>query len=470
MAKIHEVLVLDDEVGTAEFLAGILRRQGHQVSVALNLTDAKKLISTHPFAVVVSDLRLGPDEGTELIPFSKQQTSPPALIFITGYGSMDTAVSALHDGAFDYISKPDNLLEIESDLVSVVSHAIRHFEITLGQSSALAQPKAAEERSMVGTSSAMVRVYRTIAKAALTRENVLIFGESGTGKELVARAIHENSACGNKPFIAVNCCALTETLLESELFGHVRGSFTGATQNKRGLFEEAHEGTLFLDEIGDVSPSIQVKLLRAIQEGEIKPVGATESRKVDVRLVAATHRDLTKAIHEGTFREDLFYRLKVVLIEMPPLRDRQKDIPDLVNYFLGRYVARTGKAITQVSDEAMELLLTYPWPGNIRELENAVSRAATMTSSNVLYPEDFPSEILHTEEKLPVEPHYFATKTVGESLEELEKRHIASTLEGVNHNKSKAAEILGIDRATLYRKAFKYGIFSKADARPTGTP
>jgi transcriptional regulator with PAS, ATPase and Fis domain len=332
-------------------------------------------------------------------------------------------------------------------------------------------PKAADQRSMVGTSPAMVKVYRTIAKAALTRENVLIYGESGTGKELVARAIHENSACGKKPFVAVNCCALTETLLESELFGHVRGAFTGATQNKRGLFEEAHEGTLFLDEIGDLSPTLQVKLLRAIQEGEIKPVGATESRKVDVRLVAATHRDLTKAIQENLFREDLFYRLKVVLIEMPPLRERQKDIPDLVNYFLSRYIARTGKPITAISDDAMELLLTYPWPGNIRELENAVSRAATMASSNILYPEDFPSEILHTEEKIPVEHavSFAAAKTSGESLEELEKRHIANTLEEVNHNKSKAAEILGIDRATLYRKAFKYGIFSKADSRSAGT-
>jgi len=279
----------------------------------------------------------------------------------------------------------------------------------------------------------------------------------------------------------VNCCALAENLLESELFGHVRGSFTGAVQNKRGLFEDADGGTIFLDEIGDISLSLQVKLLRAIQEGEIKPVGSNDVRKVSVRVITATHRNLPQYVQEGKFREDLYYRLKVISIDMPPLRERRQDIPELVQYFASRCAQKAGKALTGVSDDAMEFLMKYPWPGNIRELENAIGRAAAMATTPVLFPEDFPPEILNASSIS--EPVVTASADVaanapavpattqaipGESLEDLERRHIAQTLQRVNYNKSRAADILGIDRVTPYRKAFKYGLISKGASRKGG--
>jgi DNA-binding NtrC family response regulator len=473
-AEVTEVLVVDDEQSTAEYLAEVLRAEGYRVTLAFTLSEAIEILRERSFALVVSDLCLESAQGTTLLPFIKKADHPPEVIFITGYGSVETAVSALHEGAFDYISKPTDLREIEGDLKAVVARAIKHRQV-MEQDPPMA-PTVADGRSMVGTSPVMVRVYRNLAKASLTRENVLIAGESGTGKELVARAIHEKSSWSNQPFVTVNCCALTETLLESELFGHVRGSFTGATHNKKGLFEEADGGTLFLDEIGDISLALQVKLLRAIQEGEIKPVGSAETRKVNVRLVAATHRNLQKYVQEGKFREDLYYRLKVILIEMPPLRERQKDIPELTQFFLNRYAQKTGKRITSVAEDAMARLLQYSWPGNVRELENAIARAVAMTSSTSLFAEDFPAEIAGGGKSSYAEP----VEALGpglegpsieapnvESLEDIEKRHIARTLESVNFNKSKAAEILGIDRVTLYRKAFKYGILSKGSAHTT---
>ncbi len=482
-ATVHgpaQVLVVDDEPSTAEFLANLLRAEGYEVAVAHGVPQASKLLLERPFSVVVSDLRLGADEGTALLPVVKQAANPPAILFVTGFGDVDSAVNALHDGAFDYISKPINLGEIEADLKSVVARAIKHHDQADGEGDTVPVPQDNDTRTMVGGSTPMVKVYRAVAKAAMSRETVLISGESGTGKELVAHAIHEKSQWADKPFVAVNCCALTETLLESELFGHVRGSFTGATQNKRGLFEEATGGTLFLDEVGDVSLALQVKLLRAIQEGEIKPVGSNDTRKVDVRIVAATHRDLVKAVQEGRFREDLYYRLKVILIEMPALRERQRDIPDLIHHFMARYSKRTGKHLTAISDEAMALLLNYSWPGNIRELENAISRAASMASSNVLYPEDFPDEVANrpvakashdgaASGDMPTASSNFVmpglqTPETQQSLEQLERLHIAKVLQSVNYNKSKAADILGIDRVTLYRKVFKYGIFAKVNS------
>ena len=312
-------------------------------------------------------------------------------------------------------------------------------------------------RTLLGKSPQIVEVYKTLARATMSPSNVLIIGESGTGKELVARGIHDNSPRRSKAFVAVNCGALTESLLESELFGHVKGSFTGAIAKKPGLFEDANGGTVFLDEIGDMPLSIQVKVLRVIQEGEFKPVGSNEMKKCDVRIIAATHRDLEAQVAEGKFREDLYYRLKVVLIELPPLRDRMGDLPELVGSFLARFADKIGKKVSHISEEAMELLYHYPWPGNVRELEHAIERAVTMTRTNVLYPEDFPPEIVqyqHAEQAASKEPP-------PTSLEDVEREHILRVLEEAGYNKSKAAAILGIDRKTLHRKAQRYKIHLK---------
>jgi len=461
-----KILVVDDEKPTAEFIGSVLSSQNYQVTIATSADQAMSMIREAYFPIIVSDIQLGEPDGMALLSFVKKQPGDPSvLIFITGHGSVDTAVKAMQEGAFDYISKPINLLEIEDELISLVHRALKHLEYSK-ETAATPIPKLqSSSASMIGKSPQIVKVYRTIAKVAMSRSNVLITGESGTGKELVARAIHDNSQRASKPFVTVNCCALNENLLESELFGHVKGSFTGATGNKVGLFEEANHGTLFLDEIGDISPALQVKLLRVLQEGEIKPVGAMENRKVDVRVIAATHRNLETLVAEGKFRDDLYYRLKVILIEMPPLRERVEDLPELVKYFLARSSQKTGKAVSSVSEDLMKLILNYPWPGNIRELENSIERATAMSSSPILFPEDFQPELLKNREETtapatedsPVELAP-TSSPAPRSLEELEKEHIIRTLHEVKFNKSKAASILGIDRVTLYRKASRYGI------------
>ncbi|MBY0369822.1 sigma-54 dependent transcriptional regulator [bacterium] len=469
------ILVVDDEPHAAKFISELLQADGQQTEMAHDIAGASAALEKGSFDLVLCDMRLDHEEGTELLPAVKRLQPDCLTVFITGYGSVDTAVRAIHEGAFDYISKPLDLIQMETELKTVVARTLKHRE-TLGakKGASLDIPiNNEDERHMVGRSSAMISVYGALARAALSRENVLITGESGTGKELVATAIHEKGPWAAKPFVTVNCCALSENLLESELFGHVRGAFTGAVQNKRGLFEVANGGTLFLDEIGDISLSLQVKLLRAIQEGEIKPVGSNETVRVDVRVIVATHRDLPQYVLDGKFREDLFYRLKVISIQMPPLRDRVSDIPDLVRYFASRFAAKTGKPLTSVSEEAMDFLTHYSWPGNIRELENAIGRAAAMSRTATLFPEDFPPEIMdgdvssHSPATIAAAASH-ASETVisaGESLEELERRHIANTLQSVGFNKSRAADILGIDRVTLYRKAFKYGLISKGGPR-----
>lgn len=476
------ILIVDDEPHAAKFISELLQVDGHQTALAHDLGRARNWLSERKFDLVLCDMRLDGEVGTDLLPAVKEKQPECLTVFVTGYGSVDTAVRAIHEGAFDYISKPLDLIEIESELKSMVVRTLKHRASLRSKAPSLSiKPMKDEERQMVGRSPSMISVYGSLARASLSRENVLVTGESGTGKELVAHAIHEKGPWADKPFVTVNCCALSENLLESELFGHVRGAFTGAISNKRGLFEVADGGTLFLDEIGDISLSLQVKLLRALQEGEIKPVGSNEVLKVDVRVIAATHRDLPQYVQEGKFREDLYYRLKVISIHMPPLRERISDIPDLVQHFAARFANKTGKTLYSVSDEAMDFLVHYSWPGNIRELENAIGRAAAMSRTPTLFPEDFPPEIMgdtttsavhaHSHEGSESQVHpsprtiHETTISPGESLEDIERRHIANTLQSVNFNKSRAADILGIDRVTLYRKAFKYGLISKGGPR-----
>lgn len=462
MAENH-VLVIDDDRPTATVVGDIVRRQGHSVTIASSFDEALRVLAgSSRFNVVISDINLDHQDGTLLVGPIKAANPQSQVIFLTGYGNIDGAVKALHDGAFDYLSKPMDLALLEIELPPVLNKAIRQIESAQNRPELVRAADGDSQRSIIGKSAQMVRIYYAVAKASLNRENVLISGESGTGKELIAKAIHEKSPWKDKPFVTVNCCALTETLLESELFGHTKGSFTGAICNKKGLFELANGGTLFLDEIGDISPAMQVKLLRVIQDGEIRAVGASESMQVDVRVVAATHRNLAQRVADGLFREDLYYRLKVILIDVPPLRSRKSDLPDLIHYFVRRFLKRTHKSAVTVSPEAMSLLLDHSWPGNIRELENAVGRAISMSSTSLLYPEDFPEEIRRQAAMLYTAPLSQPDTTVSnptpESLEEVEKKHILKTLESVNYNKSRAAEILGIDRVTLYRRANRYGL------------
>jgi DNA-binding NtrC family response regulator len=443
-----KVLIVDDDEVTRKLLKEVLQKAGYAVQLAGSGEEAIQQLSLQKFPIVISDIRMMEMDGMAVLKEVKRIHSQSAVILMTGFGSMEGAIQAIQQGAFDYVSKPFKMDELKA----IVARATKHWESLreVREGSGPVQLEATA-KSVIGKSPKIVEVYKTLARAAMSASTVLVSGESGTGKELVARAIHDNSARRNKKFTAVNCGALAESLLESELFGHVKGAFTGAISDKKGLFEDSHGGTLFLDEIGDITPALQIKLLRVLQENEIKPVGLSDVKKVDVRVIAATHRELENLVRAGKFREDLYYRLKVISIELPPLRERMEDLPYLVEHFLGRYAEKNRKMVSHVSEEAMRLLKAYSWPGNIRELEHAIERAVAMSNTAVLFPEDFPSEILRgvQTQEVPVQ---------NTSLEDMEKYHIVSVLQKVNFNKSRASEVLGIDRATLYRKAQRYGI------------
>ncbi len=453
-----KILVVDDDEVTRKLLREILEKEGYKVQLAPNGESAIRAMRQEVFPVIISDIRMLELDGMAVLREVKKLSKKSAVILMTGFGSMEGAVEAIKEGAFDYMSKPFKMDELRL----VVSRAAKHWESQNQKTPRSSSSMARLPKALIGKSPKIVEIYKTLARAALSASNVLIIGESGTGKELVARAIHDNSQRQEqgKNFVAVNCGALAETLLESELFGHVKGSFTGAITDKKGLFEEANGGTLFLDEIGDISPALQIKLLRVIQENEYKPVGSFESKKVDVRIISATHRNLDELVKSGKFREDLFYRLKVILIELPPLRERVEDLPDLAEYFIARYSEKNKKAVSHISEDAMELLKTFSWPGNIRELEHTIERAIAMTNTSVLFPEDFPPEIVRGESVSVALSGVVNgdSRTAAHSLEEIEKAHILKVLQDVKFNKSKAAEVLGIDRATLYRKAQRYGI------------
>ena len=451
--KKSRVLVVDDDRVTLDLLQEVLEEEGFEVILASDGNDALRRMDPG-FFLVLSDIRMAGLDGLELLGQMRKRYPSTFVILMTGFGNLEGAVRAIQEGAFDYISKPFRI----EDLKALVARAHKQWRLLQeeGQLPA-ASPAPSAKRSLIGRSPQILDVYKNLARAALSSSAVLITGESGTGKELVARAVHENSLRREKKFLAINCGSLNDSLLESELFGHVKGSFTGAITDKQGLLDEAHGGTLFLDEIGDVSPSLQVKLLRVLQEGEFKPVGSNEVKRVDLRIIAATHRNLEEMIRTGRFRDDLYYRLKVIEIRLPPLRERLVDLPDLVNHFVALYAQANRKTISHVSPEAMERLIAYPWPGNVRELENAIERAVAMSSSPVLFPEDFVG-IMESEAREEEEAK-------GSSLEAMEKDHILRVLKDTQYNKSKASAVLGIDRATLYRKAQRYGIELKADLR-----
>jgi two-component system response regulator AtoC len=441
------IFVCDDDTSSRELLARILGAEGHRVTALSDGREALERLSGSdgPPDLVVSDIRMGDLDGLALTDALRQRAPETPVILVTAFGNIDGAVDAIRRGAFDYISKPYDVDAIKV----VVARALEQRRLAL-ENRALRRNLRDKYRleNVVGRSEAMLQVYKTAARVAMTDATVLIEGESGTGKELVARAIHSASPRAPRPFVAVDCGAIAEGVLESELFGHARGAFTGAQATRRGLFEEANQGTLFLDEIGDVGPNLQARLLRALQEGTIRRVGTNEPIAVDVRVVAATNKDLEQAVKESRFREDLFYRLNVVTIRIPPLRDRREDIPLLAEHFAAKHGRAEGAA---VSPAARDLLVAYDWPGNVRELENVVARALALNPSGVILPEDLPEHVRSGKPGAPPPSGLPAAPQDRPTLAELERRYAAQVLTETGGNKTRAAEVLGIDRKTLYR-------------------
>src|SRR5436309_9826281 len=393
MGELARILVVDDDLASRGLMAQILAEDGHQVTVASDGAEALNLLRDEQqrggegFDAVVSDIRMVEADGLEVLDWVAKNAVETPVVLVTAFGNVDGAVGAIRRGAYDYISKPYDVNAIKL----VVDRALRHRRLATENRRLKREIREKYAlQNVVGRSDTMLQVYKTAARVALTDATVLVVGESGTGKELVARAIHGASRRSHGPFIAVDCGAIAEGVLESELFGDARGSFTGATATRRGLFEEASSGTLFLDEIGDIGPRIQGQLLRVLQEGEIRRVGESTAVKVDARVVAATNKDLAAEVKAGRFREDLFYRLNVVTIPLPPLRDRREDVPLLAEHFAAKHAGARGATLTT---EARDALLAYDWPGNVRELENAVARALALNPGGTILPEDLPEPV-----------------------------------------------------------------------------
>jgi two-component system response regulator AtoC len=446
------LLVVDDDEASCSVVAEALQAEGYEVAVARGGTEALALARDKVFDLVISDIRMPDLDGLGLLRGLREATPDLSVILMTAFGNVEAALRAITEGAYDYVSKPLHLEELLLTVRRAIEqrrlvHENRRFRETIQERYQLG--------NIVGVSSPMLEVFKLIARVAPIRSTVLISGESGTGKEVVARALHYNGPRASGPFVTIDCAGLAENLLESELFGHVRGAFTGAIAARRGLFEMGHGGTVFLDEIGDIGSNIQAKLLRVLELQEVKPVGSNDSIRIDVRLIAATNKDLQTAVREGRFREDLYYRLNVVSIHLPPLRERPQDIPALARHFLQKYAAANGKAIDRLAPETMARLEAYPWPGNVRELENAIERAVAVSRHPVLLPEDLPHHVTGG----PPGAGTDASPSDGLlSLEELTGRHLRRVLAFTGNNKKRAAEILGIDRRTLYRMLARYSL------------
>jgi len=437
------VLVVDDERSNVESLEKILLREGIRVLSAPDAKRALELVRTHRVHVVLTDLMMPGTTGLELLRAIKQVAPDVEVVLMTAYGSVEAAVSAMREGAYDFVEKPLK----RASIVKSVRKAAERQKLVAENTSLKAEIKRLAHREIVGSSPALRRVIDMSTQAAPSQATVLILGESGTGKELLARCIHERSGRARAPFIAVNCAAIPETILESELFGHERGAFTGATGKKDGRFAKAAGGTLFLDEIGELSPSVQVKLLRVLQEGEYEPLGGN-TQKADVRIVAATNRDLVGEVGAGRFREDLFYRLNVIAITAPPLRARREDVPLLVDHFLGLYCAKNGRPRLHPTRGALDRMMDYAWPGNVRELENVIERAVVLSRGDALGESDLPDHIASATPSAPTQ----LTFEVGTTLDEIELRVIRETLRHTKGDKSVAAQLLGISTRTIYRK------------------
>jgi len=449
MFRQANILVMDDEETMRDSCQQALSRDGNKVAVAEDGVKGLALLERESFDLVILDLKMPGLSGMEVLKKIKEDNPEATVIVITGYATVESAVEAMKRGAYDFIPKPFT----PDSLRAIVKRALDRRELALENVLLRSELKASfGPEVIIGQSESMKKVEELVRKVGPTDTTVLISGESGTGKELVARAIHCHSNRRDKPFVAVDCGSLVENLFESELFGHVKGSFTGATATKYGRFELANGGTLFFDEIGNISINIQTKLLRVLQEREVTKVGSSQVIKVDVRIVAATNKDLQKAVKTEAFREDLFYRLSVVPITLPPLRERRNDIPLLANHFLKKYNRKRRKDIKAISGRAMKALVQYDWPGNVRELENAIERAVVLAENNVVRP----SDLLYY--GLSVETPSSSDTGEAKRLIDVEREHIAKTLKIFNGHKGKTAEWLGIDRKTLRTKLRRYGI------------
>jgi len=444
-----KVLVVDDDAEIVAVLSELLKKEGHQVATCSTGGTAVSAGREERFDVVLADIRLPDMDGLAVLRAFQESSPESAVILMTAFGTVETAIQAIKTGAYDYVPKPFKLDEVRI----VVQRALERKRL-LHENRRYRQELRGKYRleNVVGASGPMLEIFKTAARVAPTKSTVLIQGESGTGKELIARTIHHNSDRAQGPFVTVDCGALPETLLESELFGHERGAFTGATALKRGLFEVGRGGTCLLDEVGDVSPAVQARLLRVLQEHEIKRVGGTEPIKVDVRVIAATNKDLEALVKGHRFREDLFYRLSVVTMKLPPLRERVSDIPLLAEFFLRKCAREAGKAVERIAPETLALLAAYPWPGNVRELEHAIERAVILTQNPTLLPQDLPPDLQALKGTRP------AAAAEVLPLREMERRHLIFALERVGGNRKRAAEWLGITRRTLYRMAARHGI------------
>ena len=474
------ILVIDDQQETLDLLVRVFENEGYQVDAASDGAGARERILGSEYDVVFTDLRLGyPFDGLEMLELVKQTSSRTQVVIMTAFSSVESSVLAMKAGAYDYITKPFTPEEVQFLAARAAEKATLTDQARLAVTGADIEPVAATE--IVGRSPALMRVMRLVGQVARTDATVLIVGESGTGKELVARAIHQLSPRVDRPFVAVNCGAIPENLQESEFFGHVKGAFTGAIRTKTGLFEQADKGTLFLDEVGETSLSSQVKLLRFLQLGEVRKVGDTRSARLNVRLVAATNRDLEEMIAEKSFREDLYYRLNIIAVEVPPLREREGDVEVLARYFLSKKSRKLGNGVVGFTSEAMHRLVAHSWPGNVRELENAIERAVTLARGRRVTVEDLPplnSMTVRTGEvkspsvaqsapapaaktqapSLSSRPAVssFASDEEFPSLASIEQQHIEAALAFFSGNRTRASAALGISKATLWRKLKAY--------------
>ncbi|UCE18703.1 MAG: sigma-54-dependent Fis family transcriptional regulator [Gemmatimonadota bacterium] len=434
----EKILVVDDALDTLEVLERNLSSKGYQVLTATSVPEALQILDERPIDLVITDLKMPGVSGLDLVRHVRENMKNIEVMMITGYATIEGAVEAVKTGAEEYLAKPFT----DEELFDSVRRALNKLHLRKANQIE-PRPEFAVYPHFIGKSKPVRKVFHDIAKAASTSATVLITGESGTGKELTARAIHYNSPRASAPFVPVNCGGIPEGLLESELFGHVKGAFTGAHETRAGFFQTADGGTIFLDEISDTIPSMQVKLLRVLEDKEVCMVGSSKPRKVDVRIVAATNKDLLNLVQKGTFREDLFYRLNVITIFMPPLRERGDDVLLLIHRFASRFSEASGKPVPTFSDDALEVLRNYQWPGNVRELENVIQRLVVMIESDVIRIPDLPSLM-----------RFSAPRDTGlnRTLAEVEVEHIRNVLASVEGNKTRAAEILGIDRKTLREK------------------
>ncbi|HEY0004947.1 MAG TPA: sigma-54 dependent transcriptional regulator [Pyrinomonadaceae bacterium] len=452
------LLIVDDEQGIRQLLTLVFERLGHRVRTAEGGRRALELLQEEPADLIVSDIKMPDMNGIELLRAARELAPDLLVVMMTAFATVETAREAFKLGADDFIQKPFDVEELKL----IIARALEKQELVRqNQAFKRAQRDRGKLSNIIGRSAKMQAVYQMIETVSEVQSTVLITGESGTGKELVARAIHDLSPRAERPFVSVNCGAFTETLLESELFGYVKGAFTGANTNRKGLFEAAHRGTIFLDEIGEMSPAMQVKLLRVLQERKVRPVGAHEELEIDTRVIAATNRDLSAMVKDSSFREDLFYRISVIPIELPPLRERREDIPDLVQHFVEKFCGQTGRPLG-VTEKALHLLEAYSWPGNVRQLENTIERAVALERTDAIQPDRLPEQITQFSQARVADAFDLPEDGINltAQLDQLEKTYVLEALNRTSYSQSRAAELLHLSVRSLRHLLDKHGIRS----------